>query len=147
MLRIAAGSAARKTSKGLSKRFINQYYFKGLTAAAAPAASSTSFSLPGLCVPCQPLSSSSSSSVRSFSSSPPHRFKCPKCQSFLTFTQSDIQENTFYCATCNGWFVVRDTGTPTNNSSMGNIGGGVGATSKLAMQQKIQEEEKKAEEE
>jgi len=61
-------------------------------------------------------------SPRSFASGPPHRFKCPKCQSFLTFTQSDIQENTFYCATCNGWFVVRDSGQQQN---VGGVAGGV----------------------
>lgn len=47
------------------------------------------------------------------SGGPPHRFKCPKCQSFLSYTKSDVAENTFYCATCNGWFVVRDSASTT----------------------------------
>ena len=34
------------------------------------------------------------------------RYRCPKCGSFVSFRHEDFEENTFYCATCSGWFLV-----------------------------------------
>ena len=34
------------------------------------------------------------------------RHRCPKCGTFVTFRHTDFDENTFYCASCSGWFVV-----------------------------------------
>jgi len=36
------------------------------------------------------------------------RLKCPKCGMTVTFKHGDFEENTFYCATCSGWFMVQD---------------------------------------
>lgn len=33
------------------------------------------------------------------------RHRCPKCGTTVTF-RCDFEENTFYCASCSGWFVV-----------------------------------------
>ena len=34
--------------------------------------------------------------------------KCPKCGNNVTFKHGDFEENTFYCATCSGWFIVKN---------------------------------------
>jgi hypothetical protein len=34
------------------------------------------------------------------------RHRCPKCGTHVTFRHGDFEENTFYCATCSGWFVA-----------------------------------------
>lgn len=34
------------------------------------------------------------------------RYRCPKCGTFVTFRHINFEENTFYCATCSGWFMV-----------------------------------------
>mmetsp|Transcript_12241 Transcript_12241/g.20275 ORF Transcript_12241/g.20275 Transcript_12241/m.20275 type:complete len:712 (+) Transcript_12241:154-2289(+) len=34
------------------------------------------------------------------------RFRCPKCGNSVTFSHSEFESNTFYCATCSGWFLV-----------------------------------------
>ena len=34
------------------------------------------------------------------------RHRCPKCGTSVTFRHGDFEENTFYCATCSGWFVT-----------------------------------------
>jgi len=36
------------------------------------------------------------------------RYKCPKCGMTVTFKHGDFEENTFYCATCSGWFTLQD---------------------------------------
>jgi len=41
------------------------------------------------------------------------RYKCPKCGMTVTFKHGDFEENTFYCATCSGWFMVKDFGDKT----------------------------------
>jgi len=41
------------------------------------------------------------------------RYRCPKCGTHVTFRHGDFDENTFYCATCSGWFLV----TPTSVTS------------------------------
>ena len=35
------------------------------------------------------------------------KHKCPKCGMSVTFKHGDFEENTFYCATCSGWFLVK----------------------------------------
>jgi hypothetical protein len=32
------------------------------------------------------------------------RHRCPKCGTHMSFRHVDFEENTFYCATCSGWF-------------------------------------------
>ena len=34
------------------------------------------------------------------------RHRCPKCGTHVTFRHGDFEENTFYCATCSGWFLI-----------------------------------------
>jgi hypothetical protein len=34
------------------------------------------------------------------------RHRCPKCGTHVTFRHDDFEANTFYCATCSGWFVA-----------------------------------------
>lgn len=34
------------------------------------------------------------------------RYRCPKCGTHVTFRHGDYEENTFYCATCSGWFLI-----------------------------------------
>lgn len=34
------------------------------------------------------------------------RSRCPKCGNSVTFSHSEFESNTFYCATCSGWFLV-----------------------------------------
>eukprot|EP00541_Cyclophora_tenuis_P007977 CAMPEP_0116546592 /NCGR_PEP_ID=MMETSP0397-20121206/3306_1 /TAXON_ID=216820 /ORGANISM="Cyclophora tenuis, Strain ECT3854" /LENGTH=697 /DNA_ID=CAMNT_0004071027 /DNA_START=39 /DNA_END=2133 /DNA_ORIENTATION=- len=34
------------------------------------------------------------------------RHRCPKCGTNVTFRHGDFEENTFYCATCSGWFLI-----------------------------------------
>jgi len=41
------------------------------------------------------------------------RYKCPKCGSSVTFKHGDFEANTFYCATCSGWFMVQNSGEKT----------------------------------
>lgn len=36
------------------------------------------------------------------------KHKCPKCGMSVTFQHSDFEDNTFYCATCSGWFLVKN---------------------------------------
>lgn len=36
------------------------------------------------------------------------KHKCPKCGSSVTFKHNDFEENTFYCANCSGWFLVKN---------------------------------------
>ena len=40
------------------------------------------------------------------------RYRCPKCGTYVTFRHINFEENTFYCATCSGWFLV----TPNSNA-------------------------------
>jgi len=34
--------------------------------------------------------------------------KCPKCGTAVVFKHGDFEANTFYCATCSGWFLVKN---------------------------------------
>jgi len=45
------------------------------------------------------------------------RYRCPKCGTHVTFRHGDFEENTFYCATCSGWFLVTPTTAASNSSS------------------------------
>lgn len=48
------------------------------------------------------------------------RYRCPKCGTHVTFRHGDFDENTFYCATCSGWFLVTpNTVTAGDRSSNG----------------------------
>lgn len=42
------------------------------------------------------------------------RHTCPKCGTAVTFRHGDFDANTFYCATCSGWFLI-------DQNSMANI--------------------------
>ena len=44
------------------------------------------------------------------------RHKCPKCGMTVTFKHTDFEENTFYCASCSGWFLVKNSGGDTEIS-------------------------------
>lgn len=50
------------------------------------------------------------------------KHKCPKCGMSVTFQHSDFEDNTFYCATCSGWFLVKNAkeeeGTTAANTLM-----------------------------
>ena len=82
-----------------------------------------------------PRWSSSSSQIRKASSGggPPSsggggsggsgKQKCPKCGMSATFKHSDFEDNAFYCATCSGWFLVKD------GSVSANVGGVISAVS------------------
>jgi hypothetical protein len=52
------------------------------------------------------------------------RHRCPKCGTTVTF-RSDLEDNTFYCASCSGWFVADprhvDTGYDNTGSNAGNM--------------------------
>jgi ATP-dependent Clp protease ATP-binding subunit ClpX len=37
------------------------------------------------------------------------RHKCPKCGMNVTFKHGDFEANTFYCATCSNWFLVKSS--------------------------------------
>mmetsp|Transcript_5102 Transcript_5102/g.6392 ORF Transcript_5102/g.6392 Transcript_5102/m.6392 type:complete len:746 (-) Transcript_5102:70-2307(-) len=49
------------------------------------------------------------------------RYRCPKCGTHITFRHGDFEQNTFYCATCAGWFLI----TP-NTTEEGAEGGDLG---------------------
>jgi ATP-dependent Clp protease ATP-binding subunit ClpX len=88
------------------------------------------------------LSSSSSSSSRqmrkaSGGGGPPSgggsgggdgKQKCPKCGMSATFKHSDFEESAFYCATCSGWFLVKDGSISASGGVAASVGG-VGASS------------------
>jgi hypothetical protein len=44
------------------------------------------------------------------------KHKCPKCGNSVTFKHTDFEENTFYCASCSGWFLVKNSGRNTEVS-------------------------------
>jgi hypothetical protein len=46
------------------------------------------------------------------------KHKCPKCGTSVTFKHADFEDNTFYCASCSGWFLVKNA----------NMNGGEGAS-------------------
>jgi hypothetical protein len=54
--------------------------------------------------------------------------KCPKCGMSATFKHSDFEESAFYCATCSGWFLVKD-GSISATGGVAASGGGAGASS------------------
>lgn len=50
------------------------------------------------------------------------RYRCPKCGTHVTFRHGDFEENTFYCASCSGWFLITPStitadGTTTKKDS------------------------------
>jgi len=45
------------------------------------------------------------------------KHKCPKCGMSVTFKHGDFEENTFYCATCSGWFLVKNAATGTGSAT------------------------------
>jgi hypothetical protein len=47
------------------------------------------------------------------------RYRCPKCGSFVSFRHEDFEENTFYCATCSGWFLVTSSTSTQGNDADG----------------------------
>ncbi len=56
------------------------------------------------------------------------KHKCPKCGALTMFHHSDFEENTFYCASCSGWFLVKNADKQNNeqqqqqqNSSQSNV--------------------------
>ena len=51
------------------------------------------------------------------------RHRCPKCGTSVTFRHGDFEENTYYCATCSGWFLI-DTNA-TSDGSKHQTGGGL----------------------
>lgn len=72
-------------------------------------------------------SSSSIKSRKSFSSGGGGgggRNRCPKCGTHVTFRHGDFEENTFYCATCSGWFLTAPTVGAGDGTSLdtGNVG-------------------------
>jgi len=46
------------------------------------------------------------------------KHKCPKCGMSVTFKHGDFEENTFYCATCSGWFLVKNAGEKSELSTL-----------------------------
>jgi hypothetical protein len=46
------------------------------------------------------------------------RHRCPKCGTTVTF-RCDYEENTFYCASCSGWFVANPNIVVGNESNEG----------------------------
>lgn len=44
------------------------------------------------------------------------RHRCPKCGTSVTFRHGDFEENTYYCATCSGWFLI-DTNAMAGGSN------------------------------
>jgi predicted RNA-binding Zn-ribbon protein involved in translation (DUF1610 family) len=51
------------------------------------------------------------------------RHRCPKCGTTVTF-RCDFEENTFYCASCSGWFVANPNNTILGNNASKNKGDG-----------------------
>ena len=43
------------------------------------------------------------------------RNRCPKCGTSVTFRHGDFEENTYYCATCSGWFLIDSNTTGNRN--------------------------------
>lgn len=43
------------------------------------------------------------------------RHRCPKCGTSVTFRHGDFEENTYYCATCSGWFLIDSNTTGDRN--------------------------------
>ena len=59
------------------------------------------------------------------------RHRCPKCGTSVTFRHGEFEENTFYCATCSGWFLI----TPnTIEGSNGGLGSQADATKVTAVE-------------
>lgn len=81
-------------------------------------------------VPCCHLSSSSTNGEDGAQS----KFKCPKCGNFLAFTRTDFAENTFYCATCSGWFLVKSHGPLAQTKTAGGVAAGATATAATSPQ-------------
>jgi hypothetical protein len=51
------------------------------------------------------------------------RHRCPKCGATVTF-RCDFEENTFYCASCSGWFFANPETIQARAAGGGNIGDG-----------------------
>lgn len=56
-----------------------------------------------------PTFSSSSTRKLSGNGGSGGRQKCPKCGMSVTFKHADFESNTFYCATCSNWFLVKSS--------------------------------------
>uniref|UniRef100_A0A7S2PEW0 AAA+ ATPase domain-containing protein n=1 Tax=Leptocylindrus danicus TaxID=163516 RepID=A0A7S2PEW0_9STRA len=57
---------------------------------------------------------------------PPGKYRCPKCGTSCAFRHNEFEENTFYCATCSGWFVVTQSSSNSNSSNGGDTSSGFG---------------------
>lgn len=60
------------------------------------------------------------------------KHKCPKCGTSVTFKHADFEDNTFYCASCSGWFLVKnankgggDDGSSVSAAAASNGGTGI----------------------
>jgi len=47
------------------------------------------------------------------------RHRCPKCGTSVTFRHGDFEENTYYCATCSGWFLIDNNNVISDKSKQG----------------------------
>jgi ribosomal protein S27AE len=47
------------------------------------------------------------------------RHRCPKCGTSVTFRHGDFEENTYYCATCSGWFLIDSNGDRNKDGNGG----------------------------
>lgn len=59
------------------------------------------------------------------------RHRCPKCGTTVTF-RSDLEDNTFYCASCSGWFVANPNNIEAGHNKNNNNGGESGYEEFLA---------------
>ena len=57
------------------------------------------------------------------------RHRCPKCGTTVTF-RSDLEDNTFYCASCSGWFVADPRHVDSNAAGAGGYGAYNNSTNK-----------------
>lgn len=49
------------------------------------------------------------------------KHKCPKCGTSVTFKHADFEDNTFYCATCSGWFLVKNANITGGEDGAANV--------------------------
>jgi predicted RNA-binding Zn-ribbon protein involved in translation (DUF1610 family) len=74
-----------------------------LSASGGPSGQGPSSSTPY--PPPSSMSSSKAGASRKVGGGGGGRHRCPKCGTTVTF-RCDYEDNTFYCASCSGWFVV-----------------------------------------
>jgi len=99
------------TTPSVDQKLQNSF---SVASAVASAASSSRITL----VPPSSLPVSSSKRRSSGGGGGSGRYRCPKCGTNVTFRHGDFEENTFYCATCSGWFLT----TPNSITSNANNG-------------------------